>query len=334
VTLVTAQEAFSTSHYEMESPSRPRQRELARVAASQYGLLTRAQARKLGLTDSLINRRLRSGLYIKAAPKVLGLAGLPPTWEQRLMATCLRRPGRVWVSHRAAAAFWNLDGFSPEIVEVTTDVDLRSYETGTVIHRALAVPPRDVTVVKGIPITTVHRTLIDLGAEVNIDDLELALECALRRGVTTVPRLMRRLDSVAVRGKRGSGAIRAVLEQRGDKSRPTESELETRFLQFLRRHRRPLPERQSSIHDDEGFVARVDFVYPANRLVVEVESRRHHSSRGDWERDLRRRNRLTSANYRVLHATHDRMRTEPDGLACEIGNALGIGFLWGKPHQK
>jgi very-short-patch-repair endonuclease len=274
------------------------------------------------MTDASIRRSVRRGLWMKAESNVFRVAAAPPTWEQRLIAACLRRQERVWISHRAAAAFWALDDFSPGIVEVTADVDVRGFGPDVVVHRVNAMPKRDVTVVRGIPITTIHRTLMDLGAVVSREDVEVALECALRRRVTTTDRLARRLQAEGGKGKRGTGALREVLARRGAEHRPTESELETRFLQFLRRHRLPRPERQTTIYDQSGVIARVDFIYPAQLLVIEVDSRRHHSSPAEWERDLRRRNQITSGGYLVLHATHHRIRADPRDLATEIRNAM------------
>jgi very-short-patch-repair endonuclease len=66
----------------------------------------------------------------------------------------------------------------------------------------------------------------------------------------------------------------------------------------------------------------VDFIYPAQRLIVEVDRRRHHSSGADWERDLQRRNRITSGGYFVLHATYHGMRADSNNLAGEIRMAM------------
>ena len=107
-------------------------------------------------------------------------------------------------------------------------------------------------------------------------------------------------------------------------SPPTDSALEVRFIQLLRRGRLPVPVRQRVVRDDRGFVARVDFEYIDSGIVIEVDSRKHHLRVTAWERDLRRRNRLTSAGKRVLHVTHERMETDPAGLIDEISRAIGV----------
>jgi very-short-patch-repair endonuclease len=293
---------------------------IARLIASQYGLITRDQARSLGMGDDAIYRKVSGGLWIRDFPNVFRDVTVPASWHQRLKALTLRRPGRSWVSHRAACAFWQLDGFDPGVVEITTVCDLRS-EDGFVAHRVRCMEPRDVTMVANMPVTTVHRTLIDLGLDADVDEVELALECALRRRITTIPRLFSRLDALS--GHRGSGVLRKALERRPANTPPTESALETRFLQFVRRHKLPAPDRQVRITDDSGFTGRVDFYYSAARVVVEVQSRRHHLSAAAWERDLRRSNALTSNGRRVLHVTAEQLKSDAD-LTAELAELLEL----------
>jgi hypothetical protein len=171
------------------------------------------------------------------------------------MAITLSKPQMIWISHGAAAEFWGLDGFESGVLEVTTVADIRRCRGAVSVHRVASMPRVDVAVVRR-PVTTVHRTLIDLGACADADLVELALECALRRGMTSMPRLTRRLQALEATGRRGPSVVRKVLQRRGWGAPPTESALETRFLQFVRRYSLPPPDRQVPIHDDGGFVAR------------------------------------------------------------------------------
>ena len=133
----------------------------------------------------------------------------------------------------------------------------------------------------------------------------------------------RQLALSARRGRRGPKTLRLVLDWRG--IRPaTDSYLETRFLQFLRRHGFPKPDRQRRIYGEDGLIARVDFIYEDFNLIIEVDSRTHHTRQLDWERDLRRRNALTSRGGRVLHVTHHRLRWDQEGLASELRRVFGL----------
>lgn len=182
--------------------------------------------------------------------------------------------------------------------------------------------PRHVTVVNNVPITTVHRTICDLGSAVDPDAVETAIDCALRRKITTVDRLWKTIEEVGIKGRRGPAVLAKIL--RSYAGRPTESALETRCAQFIRRFRLPPPTRQMRIRDESGFIARVDFIWEQHGVVVEVDSRSHHLRRIQWEADLRRRNLLTAKGLHVLHVTHERLLHD-HGVAAEIQRALSRG---------
>jgi hypothetical protein len=190
--------------------------EVARVISAQYGFITKDQARAAGLSDGAIQRRVAAGLWARKYRGVFRDVAVPATWHGELKAVTLRSPGSVWVSHPAAAArFWQLDGFEAEPLEVTSTADLRTPGSAVRVHKTAAMPRVDVAVVRRIPVTTVHRTLIDLGVCADADRVELALKCALRRGITTVSRLTRRLQALEGNGRRGPSVLKDVLCRRG-----------------------------------------------------------------------------------------------------------------------
>lgn len=249
-------------------PDRSTER-LLRVARRQYGVFTRAQALDCGLTNDRLARRRKSGLIVPESKNVFRFSVVPRSLQQMLLATCLRAPGRIWVSHRAAAALWGLDDSPSGLVEVTSIVSLRSDGCEVVVHRVDGMPTKDTCLVGGIPATTVHRTLRDLGAVTNADVVEAALESALRDGTTSIERLERRLSEIGGRGRRGAGVLRRVLDRREPGAAPTASGLETQFVQLLRRGRLPQPKRQEVIRDEGGLVARVDFEYVGRDIIIE-----------------------------------------------------------------
>jgi hypothetical protein len=64
---------------------------------------------------------------------------------------------------------------------------------GVVVHRVPYLHPDDVTTLRGIPVTTPARTLIDLAEVLDQDELRATFETARRRGL---------LDMGAVRASR------------------------------------------------------------------------------------------------------------------------------------
>ena len=89
-------------------------------------------------------------------------------------------PGAA-LSHRSAAALLGLRPGSGRI-EVTVPAVCRQV-SGVRIYRSRMLDPRDFTVVDGIPVTSVARTLLDLSAVVRPNDLELAIDRAERSGL-------------------------------------------------------------------------------------------------------------------------------------------------------
>jgi very-short-patch-repair endonuclease len=307
--------------------STPLQQALDRVARENYGVLWTEILHDLGVTRSQIRTHVRRGEWKKIGQRLYVVAAVSPSWEQSLMLICRRAPGRTWVSGRAAARLWDLDGFSAEIVEVSTTANLRAPSPEAVIHHLPTMPANDATVFRGLPVTSVHRTLIDLGNEVDPDAVELAYECARRRRRTNDEWLLRRIEGLGTQGRAGPAILKAIIERHSRAAAPTGSALEVRFLQLNRRFLLPEPERQRIVLNRDGSTARVDFIYPGTVVIVEVDGRSIHDRKRQWEKDLRRRNRLTAKGFRVLHVTYERMRSDPNGIAEEINAALGRSFV-------
>jgi hypothetical protein len=101
------------------------------------------------------------------------------------------------------------------------------------------------------------------------------------------------LNDLGGGGRKGPAVLGRILALH-EQTPPTDSGLEVRFLQLNRRFDLPVPMRQVVIRDQDGSVARVDFVYLGTNLIVEVDDRSIHARRRQWEKDLRRHNRLTA----------------------------------------
>lgn len=291
------------------------------IAAGQHGVISRAQALAAGLTAKEVENRLATGKWFGLFREVYSPASVPRSWHRDLMAACLWAGEGAAISHRAAAALWGFDTFRPNIAELTTDRWIRSPRV--VVHRTRRLPRCDVTVYLRIPATTPTRTLIDIAGVVSHDGVEVALDFALRRGLTSIPYVHRRLADVGGRGVSGAGVVRRLLVSRDPMRAPTESVLEARFKRLLKAARLPPAEIQQRIYSDQGFLARVDFAYPASRLVIEVDGWDHHANKEVWQHDLRRNNELTNMGWRVLRFSWNDVTKHGDRVAHQIESALG-----------
>lgn len=290
--------------------------QLAEIAARQHGAVSRAQALAAGLSVDAINRRLWSGRLVRLHAEVYGLAGVPPSRSQTLMAAVLwGGPGSA-ASHRAAANLWRLD-LNLEVLEISSPRRLKS---GVVIaHRVDPIPMQDMKVIDGIPCTGIDRTLVDLAGVLEPDALEDVLESALRKRLTSVARL--RMRARQETGRRGISKLRKLLDDRGADGQPTESRFETRLGRLLLNSGLP-PLRQHTIWDGGQFVARVDFCYPEAKVIVEADSYRWHSGKRAWQRDIERRNQLTTLGWQIIHITWDDLIRRPKVTAARVRSLL------------
>jgi very-short-patch-repair endonuclease len=153
----------------------------------------------------------------------------------------------------------------------------RAHQSGA--HRlGAAGDGRDATVVRGIPVTTVPRTLVDISSELSLDALARAChEAGVRYGATP-----NSVEAVLARrpGSPGAKKLRRVIH--GD-IHLTLSTLEAHFLELLRNENLPLP-----ITNKPAGGRRVDCRWPEHRLTVELDGYQFHNSRHSWEQDRRR----------------------------------------------
>jgi very-short-patch-repair endonuclease len=280
-----------------------------RIARVQHGVIGRRQAIAAGLPGRCIDRRLESGRWIKLYPGVYALAGIAASWEQRLVAACLWAGPAACASHRSAAALWGFPHFQPGTIELSTTGCPSC--SGIRVHRRRLLSPHERDVVRHIPVTAVHTTLLDLGAYVPEHIVEAAVDNALYRGLTSVGKLRRYLEQAGGRGRRGTVALRAVLAGRNVQEGPCESPLESRLFRVIKKAGLPLPVRQFKVEHRGELIARVDFAYPDLKVAIEADGYAWHHGKQRWERDLQRRNLLESNGWRVLNITWDGLRSRP-----------------------
>lgn len=276
-------------------------RAVAALAASQHGVLTRRQAAALGLDRNRIARALRAGALSEPAPGVLVLRGAPASFRQRLMVAVLAGGGTV-ASHRAAALLHDLDGVAAAPVEVTVRRGRYPAIDGVVVHRATPLHPRDLAVVDGIPVTTVARTLCDLGAVLRQDDVERCLDTALRRGTSLrwIEETLWRLDRP---GPSGTATLKRILADPRRSGGIPESWFERLLRRAVDAPDIPAVELQYELRAGGRVVARFDAAIPEWRIGVEAHSAEWHDRPGRVWRDLERDNEVKALGWDVVYVT-------------------------------
>ena len=265
-------------------------------------------------------RRVSTGGLVRVYPRVFRDPAVPESWLQSLTAALLWVGDEGAASHRAAAALWRFDGCPEGELEFSTPKGSRP-QPGLILHKR-TLPPCDVTRTKGIRVTSPTRTLLDLAGVLGDEGLEIALDSALRKGLTSLTYLQKRFADTKARGRGGSALMASLLAARSSVDQPLDSQLETRFLRLVRREGLPLP--------DAGVKVgrfRLDFAYPKLRLGIELDGYAFHSGKRAWTHDLRRRNELVALGWTVLHFTWDDVMRAPDAVIDELRKHLCPNLL-------
>ena len=236
------------------------------------------------------------------------------------MAAVLASGSRAVLSHRSAAALWGLRGYSERTVEVT--VPRKSTSSRKIRRHFSLIPPDEVVVEEGIPVTTVPRTIFDMAATEPVDVIQSMLreaEFLELRDRLSLWDLVERYP-----GRRGVRKVRAALERlKEDPSGRKRSKLEERFAPFLRRHRLPLPRFNDWILVG-GKRFQVDCHWPGTGQIVELDGWQGHHTRSAFREDRVRDRILRVAGYSVTRLTWNQLDDEPDAVASDLRVLLGI----------
>ena len=284
----------------------------ARIATRQHGIVTRAQLQGAGFSDDVIDQRIRTG-HLKRVHRGIYLVGVVAPPYARELAACLACGPRAVLSHRSAAALWQImKGRVRPVVEVTIPGGYRR-RTGLRVYRMGTLLPDEVTRLRGIPITTVARTLYDLAGGLSRRPLERAVAEAIALGLTTVSEV----QVMAARQARRRGARRlAAVVGLGEPPR-TRSEAEDRFLGLVLQGEIQAPAVNSRVAGHE-----IDFYWPRERLAVEVDGFAYHTSRRAFESDRRRDAELAARGVRVIRVTWRQINDEPGAVIRRLKGAL------------
>jgi very-short-patch-repair endonuclease len=281
---------------------------IARMAARQRGLVTRAQLIDAGLGRSGIRRRVEAGRLhlLHRGVYAVGHPGLAP--GARELAAVLACGPSATLSHTSAAALWRLLP-SPDAVHVTLTARRRDGPAGVAVHHAARAERR---IRDGIPVTSPLRTIADVAGMVGERELDRAVAEALALRLVRPPQLDALVTAAA--GRRGVATLRAILD---GGPRLTRSEAERLLLRVVARANLPRPRTNVRLGDRE-----VDAYWPDARLVVESDGYATHSGRRSFEDDRLRDAALEASGLRVMRFTWRQLNDRPEAVAALLGAAL------------
>jgi hypothetical protein len=273
------------------------------LASRQRGNVTRAQLRSHGVTLKMIRRRVQSGSLHETFPGVylVGHRAEPPL-AREYAALLYCAPGAL-LSHRTAARLWGLLALATHAVEVTLTGRRRRSRPGLIVYTIGGLEPAELRRAYGMPITSPSLTLLDLGGLVGEPVLARALNEARVQDLVTDEELQATLR--AHPNRRGARALANLLATEVAEF-AVESEAERKCLELMVKY---------GLKPDGAGVwigpYRVDFLFEAERLVVEVDGYRYHRTKERFIRDRRRRADLMARGYEVFVVSWADLTDEP-----------------------
>lgn len=297
----------------MGTKTLPRGQELAALAHRQHGVVSIRQLRRLGYSHSSVRRAVASGQLHRLHHGVFAVGHTNLSLHGRCLAAVLAGGPKALLSHYSAGWLLELISTRPVPVHVTTPIP-RKRRGSVRIHHSRTLTDTDWTLEKGIPVTSVARTALDLAAVIRFRSLR---------------RLLRRSEELRVfgladfrsvlarnRGHRGAFPLDRALGIY-EPPRLTRSELEREFVALVEQAGLPRPA--------TAFVAagyELDVYWPELRFAVELDVYETHGAHEPFEEDRCRDEDLKLAGVELIRVTGRRLEREPRQVVERIGRLL------------
>ena len=220
------------------------------------------------------------------------------------------------LSYSTAAALWGLPVLTDVRLHITRfDRRRLDWPTGVRVHRVL-LNPTAVTELRGLLVTTRTETLLDCLGWLPLPDARVLADRAKQQDWLHEFDIRSRLENQP--GRWGNRQLHGLLSGLGDGAH---SEAERRLHRLLARY--GISGWQSNF--DVVIGGRrysIDVAFPAQRVAVEVDGYRYHSSADAFQSDRTRQNRLSGAGWRVLRFTWSDLADRPEYVIGAITSLL------------
>ncbi|MFT3838209.1 MAG: hypothetical protein QM723_14600 [Myxococcaceae bacterium] len=271
-----------------------------KLVREQSGVISREQATELKLTVGQWRTFTRSKAWEKAGTGVIRVAASQLSWEQRVWIACLETGGHA--SHKTAGWLFRLDGLgksAPRELDVVVKIDNQRTTNRAKVHRSRTLTDAHLAKPKGIPRTTLARTLVDLAEVLSEGDFEDAYDSAVRKEPTTPAEVKELLKTLPRRGQQGIGMLKSLLDEN---LRAVDSALEVKVRRLIRKNKLPAPEEGVPLFDGNEIIGRLDFAWPNNRprVAVMAHGAKYHQKNRRWHKDNDQYGELSSMGWRVV----------------------------------
>jgi Transcriptional regulator, AbiEi antitoxin len=286
---------------------------LAELANRQHGVVSiRQLLGPLGYSASAVTRAMSAGCLHRLHRGVYAVGHTNLSPHGHYLAAVLACAPHALLSHVSAAWLWGLLRQRPGVIHITASTRRRAKPPLTVHHARLV--DEDRSLLDGIPVTALPRTLLDLAAMLPANRLRRAIERSEELRLFDLGPV----DSLLARagGHPGAGRLRRALAL----YRPppfTRSGLERRFLELVEKAGLSTP---STGFNELGY--ELDVYWQAERFAVELDVYETHGTREAFESDRLRQENLKLSGIEMIRVTGPRLDCEPTEVIERVGVLL------------
>ena len=293
------------------------------LLGKQLSVASRGQLLTLGLTDHVMQYRVRrGGPWQTLLPGVYLTVSGTPCLEQKEMAALLYAgPGSLITGPAALMHYSIRSGSAMDVIDVLVPAERHRLSTGFARICRTARMPRRVASSGPVRLALVPRAVADTARQLtDLRDVRAVVADAVQLNRCTVSQLTAELGDGPIRG---SAKFRSVLTEVADGIRST---AEGDLRDLIRAARLPMPLFNPSLYDGDTFLGKPDAWWPDAGVAGEADSREWHLSPEDWDRTRRRHDLMAAAGIIVLHFSPNQIRREPTAVAQMIRGALERGL--------
>jgi hypothetical protein len=288
------------------------------LSLRQCGVFAGWQLDLAGIPKSVRQRRVQSGAWLRPHKSVYALPSVVATYEQQLWVACLAVSPDAVVSHESAAEIHGVPNVVRGRLILTVAHSSWHRKPGVFVHQLSDVLPEQRTEIRGLPVTTIPRTIVDLAAVVHPARLRHVVEDTKHARLTTYEAIGTCLASVARRGKPGVRSLTLALDTLAGGQAVSTSTLERRTIELISRYALPMPVDQYPFPGRQFVEGCVDFAYPEAKLILETDGRRWHSRIREITRDRERDLEAARHGWQTLRFLYEHVVDDPANTAETI----------------
>jgi very-short-patch-repair endonuclease len=244
-------------------------------------------------------------------------SGSPLVWKGLIQAALWDAGEASLVSHAAAAQLHRFPGFFENRAEVLVPFHLDHVCTIAAIHESRRFDRVEPVVIEGFPTVAAADTVVHMAPRYRFARLEWLVDELLARKKVLLPSLRKAHERLGF-GCRGMQNLRALLKDRSPGEGVPESRLELDFLALATERGLPPFRRQVPLPGRSHESSRVDFLWPDVRVIVELDGRRWHTRKADFERDHKRDLFALSRGYATARITWVMLKQDPDEVCDQL----------------